>query len=37
MRAGRISVAVKLGEISGELKLYAESSGLRTATVSVKV
>ena len=37
MRAGRISVAVKLGETSGELKLYAESAGLRTAMVSVKI
>ena len=37
MRAGRISVAVKLGEISGELKLYAESAGLDSASISVDI
>ena len=37
MRAGRISVAVKLGNMSGELKLYAESEGLKTAVISVNI
>jgi beta-galactosidase len=37
MRAGRITVAVKLGEVSGELKLYAESAGLKTAAISVNI
>ena len=37
MRAGRIGVAVKLGNISGELKLYAESDGLETAVISVNI
>lgn len=37
MRAGRISVAVKLGTVSGELKLYAESFGLKSAVIAVKI
>lgn len=37
MRAGRISVAVKLGEVSGELKVYAESFGLESAVLTVKI
>ncbi len=37
MRAGRISVAVKLGDVSGELKVYAESFGLESGVVTVKI
>ena len=37
MRAGRIGVAVKLGEVAGELKVYAESDGLLSAVLSVKI
>jgi beta-galactosidase len=37
MRAGRITVAVKLGTVSGELKLYAESEGLKTAAITVNI
>ena len=37
MRAGRISVAVKLGVTSGELKLYAESFGLQTGVITVHI
>lgn len=37
MRAGRITVAVKLGTVSGDLKLYAESVGLKTGVITVKI
>ena len=37
MRAGRISVAVKLGTVSGELKLYAESLGLESGVITVEI
>jgi hypothetical protein len=37
MRAGRIGVAVKLGQISGELKVYAESAGLERAVITVTI
>ncbi len=37
MRAGRISVAVKLGTKSGELELYAESFGLEIGVIKVKI
>ncbi len=37
MRAGRITVAVKLGSVPGELKLYAESAGLKTAAITVNI
>ena len=37
MRAGRISVAVKLGTVSGELKLYAESFGLQSGVITVRI
>lgn len=35
MRAGRISVAVRVGTEPGDLKLYAESDGLKTAVATV--
>ncbi len=37
MRAGRISVAVKVGKNAGDLKLYAESEYLENAVVSVEL
>ena len=37
MRAGRIGIAVKLGKIAGELKVYAHSAGLESAVLTVKV
>ena len=37
MRAGRIGVAVKLGTISGELKLYAESPELQSSVIAVEI
>ena len=37
MRAGRISVAVKLGDSHGELRLCAESKGLESAALSVEI
>lgn len=37
MRAGRISVAVKLGDVSGELKVYAESQGLKRGLIKVNI
>ena len=37
MRAGRIGVAVKLGETAGELKIYAESEGLSSAVLTVNI
>ena len=37
MRAGRISVAVKLGTTSGQLKLYAESFGLQACVITVPI
>ena len=35
MRAGRISVAVRVGENAGDLKLYAESDGLTRAVLTI--
>lgn len=35
MRAGRITVAVKVGREAGELKVYAKSSGLREAVLTI--
>lgn len=35
MRAGRISVAVKVGNDAGELKIYAHSDGLKSAVLTV--
>ncbi len=37
MRAGRIGVAVKLGEIAGELKVYAEADGLESALLKLDI
>lgn len=37
MRAGRISVAVKLGTTEGMLKLYAESFGLKSGVITVQI
>ena len=37
MRAGTISVLVRVGDENGELKLFAESDGLDSAAVTVKV
>lgn len=37
MRAGRIGVAVKVGENPGELKIYAESPGLESAVLAVNL
>ena len=37
MRAGRIGVAVKLGNIAGELKIYAESNGLESAVLKINI
>ncbi len=37
MRAGRISVAVQVGAARGELRLYAEAQGLKTASCTVKL
>ncbi|MGN1473883.1 MAG: glycoside hydrolase family 2 TIM barrel-domain containing protein [Eubacteriales bacterium] len=37
MRAGRIGVAVKLGETPGVLKVYAQSEGLESAVLTVQV
>ena len=37
MRAGRVSVAVKVGTIHGKLKLYAESYGLETGLATVEI
>ena len=37
MRAGRIGVAVKLGEIAGELKIYAEADGLERALLKLDI
>lgn len=35
MRAGRISVAVKVKEMTGELRVYAEAEGLKSAVAKV--
>lgn len=35
MRAGRISVAVQVGETEGTLKIYAEADGLQTAVLDI--
>ena len=35
MRAGRIGVAVKLGDVAGELKVYAQADGLESAKIRV--
>ncbi len=35
MRVGRIGVAVKLGDIEGELKVYAQADGLEGAVLNV--
>ena len=37
MRAGRIGIAVKLGTVSGNLKLYAESLGLKTGVITIDI
>ena len=37
MRAGRIGVAVKIGDNPGELKIFAESDGLESAMLSVEL
>ncbi len=37
MRAGRISVAVRVGTTSGVLRLYAESAGLKTAMATIEL
>ena len=37
MRAGRITVAVKLGNTPGELKVFAESNGLESAVLKINV
>ena len=37
MRAGRIGVAVKIGDTPGELKIFAESDGLDAAMLSVEL
>lgn len=37
MRAGRIGVAVKLGKVSGQIKLFAESNGLETGVITVDI
>ena len=37
MRAGRIGVAVKLGEIAGELKIYAQADGLESAILKIDI
>ena len=37
MRAGRISVAVKLGGVHGDLKVFAEAFGLVGGVVTVKI
>ena len=37
MRAGRIGVAVKLGDTAGELKIYANADGLEGAVFSVEL
>ena len=35
MRAGRISVAVRVGTVKGDLKVYAEADGLRAAVLHI--
>lgn len=37
MRAGRISVAVRVGTVKGDLKVYAEADGLRAAVLNIKM
>lgn len=37
MRAGSISVAVRVGKRSGELKVYAEAEGLKAAVLTIPV
>ena len=37
MRAGRIAIAVRVGETAGALKLYAESDGLDRAVCTVEL
>ena len=37
MRAGRIGVAVKLGQTAGTLKVYAHSDGLESAVCAVEI
>ena len=37
MRAGRISVAVMVGEKAGDLKLYAQARGLESAVLTIKL
>ena len=37
MRAGRISVAVQVGTVKGDLKVYAEADDLRMAVLNIKV
>ena len=37
MRAGRIAIAVRVGETAGALKLYAESDGLNRAVCTVEL
>ncbi len=35
MRAGRVSIAVKVGEIAGDLKVYAKADGLTSSVISI--
>ena len=37
MRAGKITVAVRVGEESGELKVYARSDNLRSAVLTINL
>ena len=37
MRAGRIGVAVKIGDVEGELKIYAQSSGLESGVLTINL
>jgi hypothetical protein len=37
MRAGKISVAVQVGNNSGTLKIYAEADGLRSAMLLIEI
>lgn len=37
MRAGRVSVAVKVGNESGMLKVYAEAEGLKSTVLSIQL
>jgi hypothetical protein len=37
MRAGAISVAVRIGKKAGDLILYATAQGLKTASVKITI